>query len=831
MKKKYWAFVSYSSTDKKWGKWLHRRLESYPVPKEFQGKEIFDGDPLGKNLRPCFRDRDELPGAAELGPAILKALNNSRFLVVLCSKNSAQSTWVNKEITDFQAINPENEKCILALILDGEPNATSNEKFPDSEECFPPALRAPHEPLAGDLRKNGDGKQRGFLKILAGIFQLDFDVLYRRHERSMRKRRIVWGTVAALVIAALTGLSFFAIKKTREQSALLDNVALADHDSALHSFDLKQYRESAAYYARSLSIRPSNNTIALSAVSSALMADTLFAKQRHIVKLEGSVGSLHLSSDRQQLHIQTTSGPQTLSLIDGQITVSTSAKNSTELAMSNLAEILTSHPWLKESVSSISTATISPDRTTIFAGTKKGKIHKFSLPDQGELWMNAPQQRKNHITHIALSPCGQTLAVSDWDSSLSLVDAETGKVLDEIIFDHNIDHLNYTPDGYFLIATTENGYLRVFNTGSSPALIKTSLPNTPKSAKSKLPGFRYEKGKLHIEKLGLDTPFALSHKPDIVCVSPNNLHVIAGSNDGRLTNTNLSGKSFTTRRKGAITDIAISRDNSTYFVASKDRNIIAYEMASGNEKWRQSFKGFVNEISLSQKDTFLAAASDDFTFRIFDASTGKTVWTSLLDGCVESISFLPDQPNLIRCATSKHEFTLDCGHLFKQLTDDRGELSAFLVQHAAKQLHELAPKTKRHQPDGPANIKTILEWKLTHPLQQTRSPFSTDLISHIVSDGLTKGAIPDIDQYHRLAPWHPLTPVSLARNSHNANNKQRQAYLCKLTLERLKNTDPHHWDTKKLAADAIFAAKWMQELGHPELSQQASDLTKSIPNK
>ena len=89
--KKYWAFISYSSKDRKWGQWLHRRLESYPIPAEFQGTELFDGAVLGKNLRPIFRDRDELSGSANLGPAIEKSLQQSRFLIVLCSRNSAKS--------------------------------------------------------------------------------------------------------------------------------------------------------------------------------------------------------------------------------------------------------------------------------------------------------------------------------------------------------------------------------------------------------------------------------------------------------------------------------------------------------------------------------------------------------------------------------------------------------------------------------------------------------------------------------------------------------------------------------------------------------------------
>ncbi|MEP2776755.1 MAG: TIR domain-containing protein [Luteolibacter sp.] len=209
--KKYWAFISYSSKDAKWGKWLHSRLENYPIPKEFQGTELFDGAVLGKDLKPCFRDRDELSGSADLGPAILKALNQSRYLIVLCSKNSAKSEWVNKEIEDFKSIG--GEKKILALILDGEPNASSNPNLPDNEECFPPALRYPVEPLAGDMRKEGDGKERGFLKVLSGIAQLDFDVLYRRHERAQRKKRLVLGGIAASIMLSLTGLSIYAFQQ------------------------------------------------------------------------------------------------------------------------------------------------------------------------------------------------------------------------------------------------------------------------------------------------------------------------------------------------------------------------------------------------------------------------------------------------------------------------------------------------------------------------------------------------------------------------------------------------------------------------------------------
>ncbi|MDA0766561.1 MAG: toll/interleukin-1 receptor domain-containing protein [Verrucomicrobia bacterium] len=819
--KKYWAFISYSSLDRKWGQWLHRRLENYPIPKEFRGTEIFDGAVLGKNLRPIFRDRDELPGSAELGPAILKGLKQSRFLIVLCSPNSAQSRWVNKEIVDFIALH--GDRNILALILSGNPNASSpGNKLDPTLECLPPALRHPAEPLAGDLRKEGDGKERGFLKILAGISQLDFDALYRRHERAQRTRRIVWGTTAALIITALAGLSAFSIQKTREQRVLLNNVALADHDSALQAFDLGQYRESAAYYARSLSIRPNNNTIALSAVSSTILADTLFAKQRFIRKFDQSLSSLSLHASGTRLLVKTDSAIHVLSLLDGRSIGPLPSAEFTQLTPPPLASILAQHPWLSEQVPDLSSAALSPDGTTLFAADSSGRIHRFDPDTRTDQWSALPKQRKNNITHLALSTCGQTIAVADWDSSLSLVDAHTGRLLDSVIFAHNVEHLDYTPDGFFLLAASKNGHLRVFNTGASPVLTKTTRPPHPEAPPESPIQFHFEDGRLYIDDLGDGTafkdPFLLPVPPHILRIAPNHRYLIAGTNDGQLTNSSLLSGSATTTRGGKITDIAISRDSATYFVASQDCSLVAYDTTTTAERWRQNFKGFVNQISLSQNDIFIAAASDDFTFRIFDAATGKTVWSTLTDNCVETITFLPDQPHLLRCTTRDHLFTLDCSHLFKTLTDERGTLSSHLVENAATRVHELVPTITRRHRAAPDHIQTILAWRLSHPARQTRSPFSPVPIATHVSEGLPLADLADADQFHQLAPWHPLTPVSLARLPRNADNHTRQRFLCELSLARFISADPELWNADRLAQDRSVAAQWMNQLGHPDLA-------------
>src|SRR5262245_8807121 len=184
---KYWAFLSYSHSDSTWAEWLHAAIETYRVPRRLVGRITPDGaTPL--HLFPVFRDRDELPGGGELGERIEQALRLSRYLIVVCSPQTAASRWVDTEIRTFKALRETNAARVLCLIVDGEPS-----------ECFPPAVRyhvdeaarltsRPAEPIAGDARAGKDGKDGALLKLLSGMLSVGFDEL-RQRERMRRRRR------------------------------------------------------------------------------------------------------------------------------------------------------------------------------------------------------------------------------------------------------------------------------------------------------------------------------------------------------------------------------------------------------------------------------------------------------------------------------------------------------------------------------------------------------------------------------------------------------------------------------------------------------------------
>ena len=195
---RYRAFLSYSHADASWARWLLRKLEGYRVPSRLVGTPGIDG-PIPARLGAMFRDRDELPSAGDLSTTIRDALDESATLVVVCSPAAAQSQWVNAEVEAFRSSGRGAR--VLCFIVDGDPGSRD-----PRHDCFPPALLQPdangvqREPLAADARAAGDGRERAFLKLVAGLLGVGYDTLAQR-EAQRRHRKLA--TVAAASLAGM----------------------------------------------------------------------------------------------------------------------------------------------------------------------------------------------------------------------------------------------------------------------------------------------------------------------------------------------------------------------------------------------------------------------------------------------------------------------------------------------------------------------------------------------------------------------------------------------------------------------------------------------------
>jgi tetratricopeptide (TPR) repeat protein len=198
---RYGAFLSYSHKDQSLASWLLRKLEGYRVPARLVGTRGYFGV-IPARLGAVFRDRDELPTAADLGSTITAALSDSTALVVVCSPAAARSRWVNAEIRAFRALGRGDR--IYCFVVDGDPTSRD-----DESNCFPPALLAPdveggppREPLAADARSVGDGRERAFVRLVAGLLGVGYDDLAQR-EAQRRQRRVAATVGASLVITTI----------------------------------------------------------------------------------------------------------------------------------------------------------------------------------------------------------------------------------------------------------------------------------------------------------------------------------------------------------------------------------------------------------------------------------------------------------------------------------------------------------------------------------------------------------------------------------------------------------------------------------------------------
>ena len=190
--KQYYAFISYKRDDQKWAEWLQEKLEHYKLPTNLNGRSD-----LPKEIRPVFRDKSEL-AAGVLADEIQKALDNSKYLIVICSPHSAKSEWVNKEVQSF--IDSGRTDKIIPFIIEGVPNSGN-----DETECFPQAIRElPAEDELLGVNINEMGRDAAAVKVVAQMFGLRFDDLWQRHEREKKRRRhMITAGITAFAIAVI----------------------------------------------------------------------------------------------------------------------------------------------------------------------------------------------------------------------------------------------------------------------------------------------------------------------------------------------------------------------------------------------------------------------------------------------------------------------------------------------------------------------------------------------------------------------------------------------------------------------------------------------------
>ena len=210
----YNAFISYkhAPVDNKVAAHIQSALEHFHIPGKIRKKTG------KKQIQRVFRDKDELPITSDLSDTISQALENSDYLIVICSKSTCQSEWVKREIQYFLRNHTHDQ--ILTVLAEGEPEEVIPEELRTEERLLPNAdgsasyVKVPIEPLSCDYRmpfRQADKEE--LPRLAAALIGCSYDELMNRR-RQYQMRRI--GILALILTVLALGFSFYTVLTARK---------------------------------------------------------------------------------------------------------------------------------------------------------------------------------------------------------------------------------------------------------------------------------------------------------------------------------------------------------------------------------------------------------------------------------------------------------------------------------------------------------------------------------------------------------------------------------------------------------------------------------------
>ncbi len=315
-KYRYDAFISYRhiSPDKAIADKLQKMLENYRPPKNV-GKK--------KDKWHIFRDETELPTSSNLGNDIKDALENSEFLIVVCSKTTAQSRWCMDEIRYFKELHDGNNAKILTIVADGTPvevfppelcNELVPQKDADGNITYVNRLI---EPLAANVASPTEKEalkklKSEFLRIAAPMLGCSYDSLYKREQKKKIKRILTLGSAALislLTFSLYNGAMLLKINKQNDE-LLQTNRELNIKNSEILANQAQIYYDSGDYFEAieaALQAMPEDETLPANIAAERIISEAaaLYHNGSRVyctdVKLSGYVKSLEFSDDGRRI--------------------------------------------------------------------------------------------------------------------------------------------------------------------------------------------------------------------------------------------------------------------------------------------------------------------------------------------------------------------------------------------------------------------------------------------------------------------------------------------------------------------------------------------------
>ncbi|MCX7772848.1 MAG: toll/interleukin-1 receptor domain-containing protein, partial [Clostridia bacterium] len=187
----YEVFLSYrhKPLDNKVCKKTHTLLETFKPPRRMRKADI----------KRVFRDDEELPVAGVLSDTIGDALKSAKVLLVVCSPDTPQSQWVDREVRTFIEMGRSDK--IYALLIEGSPESS----FPPSLKLVPGIESRTLKVVAKSDRQRAKLLKKELVKVVAAATGTPYEPL-RMCVKRRRIRRSIMAGAALTVFLFASGL-------------------------------------------------------------------------------------------------------------------------------------------------------------------------------------------------------------------------------------------------------------------------------------------------------------------------------------------------------------------------------------------------------------------------------------------------------------------------------------------------------------------------------------------------------------------------------------------------------------------------------------------------
>jgi WD40 repeat protein len=577
-----------------------------------------------------FRDDTNLTASPDLWGKITEALDNSGFMIVVLSPQSAASHWVNEEVSYW--LQHRGHEQLMLVLAEGHLGWDATNKRFDSEQsdAAPPALTEPGslpaEPLYIDVSEDAPWDLQSLTlrdkvtALAAPIHGKPKDQLAGDDLREQRRfRRLRAAAVSGLVVLTVLAVVAAGIAVAQRQEAIRRL-----HDAIV----AKLNAEGAAMLAGAT---PGGDVRALQEL---LAAHAIADKPDGVPILNAQVARF-----TTQKIVDTSSSPRRLAYSpDGSRVVTAQADGTVRVWDSTTGKAVGSP--IKGHTDAVSAVAFTPDGQRIASAGRDGTMRLWDAHTGAPLNPN-PARVAPVLSCLTVSPDGSKVVTGD-DGTIRIWDPHSGQLLrttDKLFTDgQKITDVTYDRTGKRFAASGDGGSVAIGEPGTSHATVITILDGT--SSPSDVWGIAFSPDGHTIAAVSEDLQLwnadtgtlirtirvgtARSALVAGVAFSPDGHRVATGRSDGALqlwdADTGAQIGQTLTGHTGQVWDVAFSPDGRQIATTSIDGSLRLWSAAVG-----QPMRGpdpVLAEVAFSP-DGHWVAASGKTAIQRWDISSGQ----------------------------------------------------------------------------------------------------------------------------------------------------------------------------------------------------------------